>query len=88
MTAQSLPAQNSGPPTAADSGVPSTGLFPPIAQFGGPTSVSGQLAEDNDVAGIRISFGKLADGALRDQFTSEAFYRFQLTEFLAITPDV
>ena len=43
---------------------------------------------NNDVAGVGISFGKPADGALRDQFTSEAFYRFQLTQFLAITPDV
>lgn len=43
---------------------------------------------NNDVAGIGISFGKPADGSLRDQFSSEAFYRFQLTQFLAITPDV
>ncbi len=42
--------------------------------------------ENNDVAGIGISFGKPADGALRDQFTSEAFYRFQVTQFHAITP--
>ena len=32
--------------------------------------------------------GKPADGSLRDQFTSELFYRFQLTEFLAVTPDI
>ena len=44
--------------------------------------------ENNDVAGIGVSFGKPAAGTLRDQFTSEAFYRFQLTQFLAITPDV
>lgn len=31
---------------------------------------------------------KPADGSLRDQFTSELFYRFQLTQFLAVTPDV
>ena len=43
---------------------------------------------NNDVAGVGISFGKPADGTLRDQFTSEAFYRFQLTQFLAVTPDV
>lgn len=43
---------------------------------------------NNDVAGIGISFGKPADGTLRDQFTSEVFYRFQLTQYLAITPDV
>ena len=48
----------------------------------------GLRRENNDVAGIGISFGKPADGSLRDQFTSEAFYRFQLTQALAVTPDV
>ncbi|TWT85011.1 Carbohydrate-selective porin, OprB family [Planctomycetes bacterium CA13] len=48
----------------------------------------GMRRENNDVAGIGISFGKPADGTLRDQFTSEVFYRFQLTQSLAITPDV
>lgn len=43
---------------------------------------------NNDVAGIGISFGKAADGSLQDQFTSEAFYRFQLTQALAVTPDL
>jgi porin len=43
---------------------------------------------NKDVAGIGLSWGKPADGLLRDQFTSEAFYRFQLTQFLAVTPDV
>lgn len=44
--------------------------------------------ENQDVAGIGLSWGSPADGSLRDQFTSEAFYRFQLTQFLAVTPDV
>lgn len=48
----------------------------------------GLLRANNDVAGVGISFGKPADGTLRDQFTSEAFYRFQLTQCLAVTPDV
>ena len=48
----------------------------------------GLQRENRDVAGIGFSWGKPADGTLRDQFTSEAFYRFQLTQFLAITPDV
>lgn len=48
----------------------------------------GVRRNNNDVAGIGVSFGKPATGALRDQFTSEAFYRFQLTQFLAVTPDV
>jgi porin len=48
----------------------------------------GLRRENNDVAGIGFSWGAPADGTLRDQFTSEFFYRFQLTQFLAITPDV
>jgi porin len=48
----------------------------------------GLQRENRDVAGIGFSWGKPADGALRDQFTSEFFYRFQLTEFLAVTPDI
>jgi porin len=48
----------------------------------------GLQRENRDVAGIGLSWGKPTDGVLRDQFTSELFYRFQLTQFLAITPDV
>jgi porin len=48
----------------------------------------GLQRENKDVAGIGFSWGKPADGSLRDQFTSEAFYRFHLTQFLAITPDI
>jgi porin len=48
----------------------------------------GLRRENNDVAGIGVSWGKPADGTLREQFTSEFFYRFQLTQFLAVTPDV
>lgn len=48
----------------------------------------GLRRKNNDVSGIGISFGKPADGSLRDQFTSEYFYRFQLTQFLAVTPDI
>ncbi len=40
------------------------------------------------MAGVGLSWGAPADGTLRDQFTSEFFYRFQLTQFLAITPDI
>ncbi len=48
----------------------------------------GLQRENRDVLGVGFSWGSPADGALRDQFTSEAFYRIQLTQFLAITPDV
>ena len=48
----------------------------------------GLRRKNNDVAGLGFSFGKPSDGTLQDQFTSECFYRFQLTQFLAISPDV
>ncbi len=48
----------------------------------------GLQRENKDVAGVGLSWGAPADGTLRDQFTSEFFYRFQLTQFLAITPDI
>jgi porin len=48
----------------------------------------GLRRENNDVAGIGVSWGKPADGTLREQLTSEFFYRIQLTQFLAVTPDV
>ena len=48
----------------------------------------GYVRENRDVAGIGVSWGSPADGLLPDQFTSEFFYRFQLTQFLAVTPDV
>ena len=47
----------------------------------------GYQRENRDVFGIGISSGQPADNSLREQFTSEIFYRFQLTQFLAITPD-
>lgn len=43
---------------------------------------------NNDVAGIGVSWGQPSVNSLRNQFTSELFYRFQLTQFLAVTPDV
>lgn len=48
----------------------------------------GYALENRDVMGIAMSWGQPADNSLRDQFTSEFFYRFQLTQFLAITPDI
>ena len=48
----------------------------------------GLQRENRDVFGVGVSWGSPAAGGLRDQFTSEVFYRVQLTQFLAITPDV
>ena len=46
----------------------------------------GVRREHIDVAGIGVSFGKPADRLLRDQYTSEWFYRLRLTRFLASAP--
>ena len=43
---------------------------------------------NHDLFGVGFNWGKPAAAGLRDQFTSEIFHRFQLTESLAVTPDV
>ena len=48
----------------------------------------GLQRQNRDVFGLGVSWGSPADGSLRDQFTSEAFYRLQMTQFLAVTPDI
>jgi porin len=48
----------------------------------------GLQCKNRDVFGTGISWGKPANSNMSDQFTSEIFYRLQLTEFLAVTPDV
>jgi len=48
----------------------------------------GLQCKNRDVFGTGISWGKPTNSNMSEQFTSEIFYRFQLTEFLAITPDV
>lgn len=41
-----------------------------------------------DVLGLAAGWGKPADDTLQEQYTTEAFYRFQLVKNLAITPSV
>ena len=48
----------------------------------------GWLRENSDVVGLGVSWGQPADGSLSEQFTSELFYRLQVTDYLAITPDL
>jgi len=42
----------------------------------------------SDLVAIGLSWGKPHDGSLSDQYTAEVFYRFQLAQNLAITPDI
>jgi porin len=44
--------------------------------------------EEKDLVALAIGWGRPSDGALRDQWSSELFYRFQITENFAVTPNV
>ena len=42
----------------------------------------------SDLLGLGTGWARPSDRALRHQYTEEVFYRFHLTENLALTPDV
>jgi porin len=44
--------------------------------------------ESKDLIGFGLNWGRPPGSGLDDQYTAELFYRFQLTQNLAITPDV
>jgi porin len=44
--------------------------------------------KSHDILGVSLNWTHPPDGALRDQYTAEAYYRFNLTEHLAVTPDL
>ncbi len=46
------------------------------------------VAARSDLAGLAVNWGSPADNTLRDQTTSELFYRLQLAQNLAITPSI
>jgi porin len=53
-------------------------------------SIGGGLGirfENTDVFGIGFSWGRPFGANPRDQYTAEAFYRWQATDILAITPN-
>ena len=45
-------------------------------------------ANRSDLIGLAFNWGDPADDALREQYTAEMFYRFQLAQNLAITPSI
>ena len=55
-------------------------------------SVSGGIgyyfADSRDLLGFGLNWGRPPDGNLDDQYTSEIFYRLQLAQNLAITPNI
>ena len=44
--------------------------------------------KSHDILGLSLNWTHPPGGALRDQYTAEAYYRFNLTEHLAVTPDL
>jgi porin len=40
-----------------------------------------------DLAGLGVSWGRAPDNS-RDQYTAEAFYRYDMTDFLQLTPEI
>jgi porin len=46
------------------------------------------FGKSKDLLGFGLSWGRPSEDGLRDQYTGELFYRFQLTQNIAITPDV
>ena len=46
------------------------------------------MSESSNLLGVGLSWGKPHDDSLRDQYTAELFYRFQIAENLAVTPDI
>jgi porin len=46
------------------------------------------IAERSDLIGVGANWGEPADNSLRNQYTGELFYRFQLAQNLAITPSI
>ncbi|MHC4416922.1 MAG: carbohydrate porin, partial [Planctomycetota bacterium] len=45
------------------------------------------LGKNDDFAGIAFAWGRPSDSTLRDQMVMEAFYRWQLTPAIQVTPD-
>jgi porin len=46
------------------------------------------FGQNNDLIGIGLSWGQPSDRALRDQYVLEAFYRFQVTPYTNLAPDI
>ena len=47
-----------------------------------------RFEERSDLLGFGVNWGNPSDDSLRSQWTTEVFYRFQLTENIAVTPSI
>jgi porin len=52
------------------------------------TGVGYYFQKTTDLIGLGISWGNPTDSLLDDKYTAELFYRFQLSQNIAITPDI
>ena len=52
------------------------------------TGIGHYSKEHRDLSGVGINWGKPSANKLDDQYTAECFYRLQLAQNLAITPDI
>ena len=52
------------------------------------TGVGYYMKEHRDLLGVGVNWGKPSANDLNDQYTGEVFYRLQLAQNLAITPDI
>ncbi len=46
------------------------------------------MSARKDLIGFGLNWGRPSTQGLRDQYTAELFYRLQLAQNLAVTPDV
>lgn len=52
------------------------------------TGIGYYMKGSSDLVGLGLSWGEPHDNSLEDQYTTELFYRFQLAQNLAVTPDI
>jgi len=52
------------------------------------TGIGYYFQKTTDLIGLGISWGNPTESLLDDQYTAELFYRFQLSQNIAITPDI
>jgi porin len=60
----------------------------PLLQATASTGIGYYFPKRRDLLGVGVNWGKPSINELNDQYTAEMFYRLQLSQNLAITPDV
>ena len=60
----------------------------PLMEANMSTGIGYYLSKRRDLVGLGVSWGRPSADGLDDQGTIEIFYRLQLAQNLAITPDI